>query len=668
MKISRNWLKTYFAKEIPSAAELSELFTFHSFEVEGLEDVRDPAGPNPGQVTDSVLDVKILPDRAHYCLSHQGVAQEISVLTGQPLKPNRIPKGPEASIEARPEITVEVPSFCRRYIGRYVENIKIEKSRPWACSFLEVIGQRAINSVVDATNMIMYDIGQPMHAFDADKIKGGIVVRPARKGEKIELLDSSEGVGREVELLETDHVIADELGPVAIAGVKGGKRTGVTETTTRILLESANFDPTAVRRTATRLNLRSESSKRYENEITPELAAVAMDNISALLQETSKDSKFGPLVDVYPTRPAPTVIEFDPDYLSERLGIKVPLSEAQSILVRMGIGVEKVQSGEQTWRLTIPANRFDLTIREDIVEEVGRVYGYEHIVGILPDKTGEPAILPIYYLSELIKNVLVGQGFSEVSLYTLVAKGEVEMAYPLARDKAFARSNLTDGLLACLEKNLQNADLLGLDEVKIFEIGRDFSAQKESTKLVIGFAPVKKVKGQKSEERLLVFLKLLVEKLQSRLQISEPSLIESPKIVSKGNCLVCEINLDQVLQKSKFSAEASYADLVSVTPGSSRFRKFSQYPFIVRDVAVFVPETVSADQVWSSIQKSLVAGNGQELLVRHSLFDTFKKDDKVSYAFRLIFQSMERTLTDQEIGKVVDKVYADLKSNGWEVR
>lgn len=654
MKISRNWLKTYFAQEIPSAVELAELFTFHSFEVEGI--------------VDSVLDVKILPDRAHYCLSHQGVAQEISVLTGQPLKPNRIPKGPEASIGAQPKITVEVPNFCRRYIGRYVENIKMEKSLPWACSFLEVIGQRAINSVVDATNMVMYDIGQPMHAFDADKIKGRIVVRAARKGEKIELLDSSEGVGREVELLETDYVIADELGPVAIAGVKGGKRTGVTETTTRILLESANFDPTAVRRTATRLNLRSEASKRYENEITPELAGVAMDNISALLQETSKDSKFGPPVDVYPTRPTPTIIEFDPSCLVERLGVSVPLSEAEQILKRMGIMIEKTPGSQQIWRLTIPANRFDLTIKEDIVEEVGRVYGYEHIIGILPDKTGEPAILPVYYLSEMIKNFLVDQGFFEVSLYTLVARGEIEMAYPLARDKAFARANLTDGLLACLEKNLLNADLLGLEEVKIFEIGRDFSVQKESNKLALGFVPVKKIKGQKSEERLFASLKLLVEKLQSRLRIDEPSLIESPRIVSKGNCVVCEIDLDQVLEKTKFPAEASYGDLVFTVSGSARFQKFSQYPFIVRDVAVFVPETVSADQVWSSIQKSLLVGNGLELLVRHSLFDTFKKEGKVSYAFRLIFQSMERTLTDQEIGKIVDKVYADLKSNGWEVR
>jgi phenylalanyl-tRNA synthetase beta chain len=525
-------------------------------------------------------------------------------------------------------------------------------------SFLAAIGQRSISPIVDATNFVMFDVGQPLHAFDADKVQGAIVVRAAKKGEKIELLDSSEGPGKEVELLASDHVIADDIGPLAIAGVKGGKRAGITASTKHIIIESANFDSTAVRRTATRLDLRSESSKRYENEITPELASLGMNDVSILVSQAYPSAKFGPIVDQYPVKAIHTTITFDPILVEMRLGIRIPSREVKDILERMDIGIAEAEGGK--WLLTVPFTRLDLKISEDIVEEVGRIYGYGHIQGILPPVSkAKVPVLPAYYLSEMIKNMLVEQGFSEVSLYSLVAKGEVETAYPLARDKAFARANLTDGMMACVEKNAMNADLLGLEVIKVFEIGRVFGKDGESTMLSIGVGQVKKVKGEKVDNILINSWEMLNKELGNNLK---------PKIIAKGTNAVCEINLDELLKSYKVPANALYSDLHFGPASPNMYRKISPYPFIVRDIAVFVPENIEADNVWLAIEKGIANAGASGLLACHSLFDTFKKDGKVSYAFRMVFQSMDKTLTDDEAGKIMEKINIEMKGKGWEVR
>jgi phenylalanyl-tRNA synthetase beta chain len=694
MKISRNWLQKYFEKPVPDADKLAELFMFHSFEIESVEEVKN----DKGRAIDSVTDAKVLPDRAHYCLSHKGIAGEVSILTKQPIKDLKIPNMSEALIKTKPSITIKDSKFCRRYVGRYVENITIGESPVGMRNLLAAVGQRAINSIVDATNFCMFNVGQPLHAFDADKVEGKIIVRAAKKGEKIILLD---GVG--IVLSSEDFVIADEKGLLAIAGVKGGKRAEVGPRTKRLIIESANFDPTAVRRTSAKYNLRGESSKRYENEITPELAIQSMNNVCALIKEMNPDAKFGPIVDEYPVKAKQTMIDFDPAYIEERLGVKVPFDEAKNILERMGIIVnsstalvgqkqsrdkadtsrsdlaargdssrsEVVGEGSETvsagsgagrglWNLTIPFERLDLVIREDIVEEIGRIYGYEHIQGILPPKTDKSAlILPMYYLSEKIRDILVGQGFSEVSLYTLVEKGDIETAKPLAKNKAFARENLADGMMACVKKNALSADLLGLDAIKIFEIGHVFSNAGERLALSLGVTLVKKIKGQNSRTIIGEALKTLEDKIGVPFQAQSVTL-HSDK--------VCEIDLEEVLKSYKLPESASYEDLNFQPASTNRYAKISQYPFIVRDIAVFVPELIQAENVWQSIEKGIKEASAEKLLIRHSLFDTFRKDEKVSYAFRLIFQSMERTLTDEGANKIMEKIYRVMKERGWEVR
>ncbi len=687
MKISYNWLQTYFAKPLPSPEKLEELFIFRACEVESI----DESIGKSGKVTDTILDLKVLPDRAHYALSHRGIADEVFSLTQIP----RVAKKPTKIMETtktKPSIEIQAAGFCRRYVGRYVALNTIGKSPANIEAALNAIGQRTIDAIVDATNYVMFDIGQPLHAFDADKVEGNIVVRAAKKGEKIALLDSAAQAGaREVELTELDHVIADDDGPLAIAGVKGGKRAAITAQTKRLILESANFEPTAVRRTSTKYDLRSESSKRYENEITPELAIEGMNELSALILQAIPDARFGPIVDMYPTKAVQTVIEIDPRYISERLGIEVPLETSRKILEDLGIGItdgpmidsRTPKTNESPWKLTIPFDRLDLTISDDIVEEVGRIYGYEHVIGVLPPKPeGKIRVLPIYYLCEKIKNILVAQGYSEVSLYSLVAKGEIEAAKPLAKDKAFARMDLSDGMLSCVLRNVLNADLIGLEAVKVFEIGHVFSNAGESIHLAIGAVQVKKVKGLNGKKLITNTVNALGKELGiNDLAIGEQmggknsvENVMTVEITEKGVVSVCEIGLNELLESYTLPANASYDDLGFGPASTNIYEKISPYPFIVRDIAVFVPESVAADRVWSVIEGGMrSAGSTDEfsaikLLARHSLFDTFKKDGKVSYAFRMVFQSMERTLTDDEAAKIMESINSVLKGKGWEVR
>ena len=258
---------------------------------------------------------------------------------------------------------------------------------------------------------------------------------------------------------------------------------------------------------------------------------------------------------------------------------------------------------------------------------------------------------------------MTSAGFSELSLYTLVENGEVETAKPLARDKAFARTNLSDGMVESLKKNVLNADLLGLEAIKVFGIGHVFKSDSEYVHLVIGASQVKKVKGLKSVNHVEKVLQTLLTELG--IQNLDKFVVAK---VDKDNHSVVEYNLSAMIESGLLPKVESYAGLEVGTISSNHYTKFSVYPFIVRDIAVFVPESVDASTVWSAIEKGIKEVSANQLLVRQALFDTFKKDGKVSYAFRMIFQSMDRTLTDDEVAKIMQAVSAEMKTNNWEVR
>ncbi len=625
MKISYTWLQSYFDEKLPEPEKLAERITFSFAEVEGVEKKGD----------DTVLDIKVLPDRACYALSHRGVAYEVSAILDIPKKKVEYPKPTVSNV--RPLVVrVEAPELCLRYSARVVENVT-QKEQTWTKEHLEVVGQRAINPVVDGANLVMFDRGQPLHAFDADKVKGGITVRLAVKGEKMTTLDN-----REVSLDESILIIADEEGPLALAGIKGGKKAEVTSGTKNLILESANFASAYIRKASERLGIKTDASKRFENKFSASLAVISLEDFSAYLFEMDKNAAFGEVLDWYPNPAQPKTIAVETNAILQRLGVSIPDAKLESIFSRLRIEYTKTADG---WTLTPPLYRADLSIPEDIAEEVGRLYGLEKIPATLPPMPKEVVEIPKTFSYEWkIREALIAAGFSEVMTSSFSEKGDVIIEKPLAEDKKHARPNLRGNFEKALKMNVLNAPVLGEDTARLFEIGKIFQKDGEKTAIAIGVAgPKKKVAGV----------------LESAVKTLSGALGAEVKGESKDG--VFEGTLDTIIEKLP---EPTTWNVSLPDAQSTKFKTFSLYPFIVRDVALFVSADTSAESVATVIKES--AG---ELVARGpELFDEFSKDGKKSLAFRTVFQSQDRTLSDEEVNKTMEGVYSALKTKGWEVR
>ncbi len=636
LKISYNWLQTHFTEKIPAPMSFADVFTMHSSEVEGMEIVGD----------DTVFDIKILPDRAHYAQSHRGIAYELSAMTGLKLveqKKYSTAPGHDTKIS----VTNTIPQLCRRYIACLVEDVTAQESQALIQQSLTAIGGRSINSIVDLTNLVMFDMGQPMHAFDADKVVGGITIRMAKEAEMITLLD-----GRDVTLNTTMMVIADDVGPLAIAGVKGGKRAEVTTTTTRIIVEAAHFDPTSVRRTSTRLNLRNDSSKRFENEITPHFASIGMDSFLCHLETVLPQATVGPIVDIHEELPQPRIIVVSKKLIDRVLGTVIPEKDFELYLARLNIGYE-MQGTDYT--LSIPVERLDIVIPEDIAEEVGRLYGYNTIPAVpLSGLNFVPRVEPAYYVSEKIKNTLQDLGFSEIITHTLGMKGDVEVTYPVSKDRRMLRDTLKKSIEDGLVFNIQHAALLGLAAVSLFEIGKVFTQDTEKLMLAFGSRSVVKVK-----KGIPTVLEITLARLTEVFGVALPIIDQTPEVV----CVDLEALIAQI------AIPVAYGDTIRLDSRVRSYSKISPYPCIVRDIAVFVPATVKQSEL-----ETIIDTYAGELMVRRDLFDVFTKKnpdgvEKTSYAFRMVFQSIERTLTDAEIQTIMEKITEVMNGNsGWEVR
>ncbi len=637
---------------------------------------------------DFALDIKVMPDRAHYSLCHKGIAREIKAISGMMLNTQNINESKVDQKVQKVAVNVENKELCNRYMARRIDNVSIGDSPSSLTKLLETIGARAINNIVDATNYTMFDVGQPLHAFDADKVKGSIVVRKAKKGERIELLgvipaenttvaasDKSfaslpsgglrrgeEGVfsagnkTRVLELSDTDLIIADEAGPLALAGIKGGKRAEISASTKNIIIESANFNPVSIRRTSTRLNLRNDSSKRFENEIIPELAGDAMNRVTALILELSPSASVGPITDEWNKKTEKWTVNIPAQFIIDRVGIPVNEREVKEVIDRIDCEIAG-RDGEMI--VVPPLDRLDLKMPEDFADEVARIKGYDHMPSKMPPSLDKATPMDkAFYWAEKTKNILVGQGFSEVLLYSLASKGYYEIEHPLASDKNALRESIVPKIEESLKMNALNADLLGLETIRIFEIGKVFPNTGEKSVLALGVTQVKKQKGVTSESLLNETLQVLKKEL---------GIAFDSKITKSGQGAVAELDFDAIVKQ--LPPAGSIASLnFQVLPKDKKYMPFSQYPFIVRDIAVFVPESVKSEEVWQVIFKSIQEKGAEKILTKNSLFDVFKKDGKVSYAFRMIFQSYDRTLKDEEVSGVMEAINSQLKAKGWEVR
>jgi phenylalanyl-tRNA synthetase beta chain len=603
MKVSLKWLQTYFDAPLPDAEKVADAYTFHAFEIEEHDA--------------DLLDVKVLPNRAADCLSHRGLAKELAAILDVPMSKDPLRESePEFPKTDELTVTIEDSKKCLRYSGALVRGVKIGPSPAWLKEALESVGQRSINNIVDITNFVMLGIGQPLHAFDADKLvqkegKYAIGIRNAKEGEKITTLSNEEYVLTPSILLITD---ANADAPIGIAGTKGGKLAEVTADTTNIILEAANFDGTTVRRGAQQLKLFTDASLRFQNRPSPELVAYGMKQALSFVAQIAGGELAG-VADAGPARPLAAPVSVPLARINRVLGFDFSKEEVVRVFARLGL--ETKTEGE-TFTVTPPFERTDLLIPEDLIEEVGRILGYDRIQGEqLPPIVGEPDQARHRGI-ERMKDQLVEQGFIEVSTQSFAKKGDVILANPLDKNKPALRTSLEENLNEALARAKQYAPLVlpPKQPVKLFEVGTVFPKEGEFLEL-------------RMTER--------VKEWGDSAAISDNLTVAKLEEYGKG-----------------------YAP-VKHTLGA--YKPFSVYPFIARDIALWVPSGTEA----SAIEKQ-IRDNAGELLVRLDQFDRFEKEGRVSYAFRLVFQSFERTLTDEEVNGIMEKSSAALRGAGYEIR
>lgn len=590
MKVSLKWLQKYFEQPLPDAEAIADALTFHAFEIE--------------EASGDMLDVKILPNRAADCLCHRGIAIELSAILNLPIKNDPLREAPkDHKVTSCDELTINVEDSekCQRYIGAIMKGVKIGPSPKWLKESLESVGQRSINNVVDATNYVMLNIGQPLHAFDAGKLvqkNGGyaIGVRAAKEGEKITTLSGDDYILNPGVLTITD-ANADKA--IGIAGVKGGKLAEISQETTDIVIESANFDGTRVRRAAQALKLFTDASQRFQNNPSPELAAYGMRDVIDLIKEVA-GGEVKCVVDLYLEQPHAAQVSVSLARINGLLGYDFSLEGVTDVFRRLGLPAT-VNNEQQSFVIVPPFERTDLTIPENLIEEVGRIIGYDKIPALDPPPLGCAPDQARFRGIERIKDFLIDRGFIEISTQSFAVDGDIELVNPLDKAKPMLRKNLDENMRDAFSRAKYSASLVLApnEEPKLFEIGTVFA---------------------KNGEELAI-------------KTSKP-VQDMPKIQDDENYEPRLCNL-------------------------GAYTQFSVYPFVVRDIAFWAND---------GFTKSIITKNAGPLLVRVDQFDKFEKEGRISYAFRLVFQSFERTLTDEEVNDTMEKVAAALRAAGCEVR
>jgi phenylalanyl-tRNA synthetase beta chain len=636
---------------------------------------------------DTILDVEITPNRGDL-LSHFGLAREISALRGTssavvaPLsrgvgETRRLSAAATASSGS---VTISAPNACPFYSARRIENIKVGPSPDWLRARLESVGLRSINNIVDVTNFVMLELGQPLHAFDADKLTGNINVRFATAGEKFLALD-----GKTYSLGEQDLVIADDARAVGIGGVMGAEDTGVTESTKTLLLESAFFEPANIRRTARRLNLPSDASYRFERRVDPGMILAAPDRASELMREIAGANPNAEIATAGALPPSPPEVSLRYEHCNELVGVPVPAERVEKIL--QNFGLEKTQSNgsESSWR--IPSHRFDLQRDVDLIEEVVRVFGIQNVPGRERSRfTTESEADRGYDFESRLRVRLAGRGLAEVRTSKLISRkatefqSAIELRNPLNEDHVALRRSFYPSFLDVLARNV----LGGAQRVAIFEVGRVFippegreerhlgillwgnsapSAHWRSDNRVLDYFDLKGViesvipsASFKRVERPDLTLAVEIWRKEERIGFAGQVISERTKSIGSTHpVLFAELNIDSV------------AHLES----GQTFREIDKFPAVTRDIAMIVPENLSHEKVLATI-----AGANESLLANIELFDVFSGGEgknfgaeKKSLAYALTYRDKTRTLTNDEVTVVHAKIRERLQRElGVELR
>ncbi len=654
-------------------------------DVDGILILADEAAPGTPlreylRLDDCVLDIDITANRGD-CFSVLGIAREVAAKRAAGLRLPATGAVPLGSEDEFP-VALEAPEACPRFAGRVVRGVRTGLKSPlWMRERLRRAGLRAIHPIVDVTNYVMLELGQPLHAYDLAKLEGRIVPRMARAGEALELLD-----GREVELDPDVLVIADDAGAVGLAGVMGGARTAVEVGTADVLLESAFFTPAAIAGRARRYGLHTDASVRFERGVDPTGQIRALERATALLIEIAGGTPGPVLVAEQPERlPKRPRVPLAKRRVEALLGLELDAGDIEVLLTRLGIRLETRPGG---WDATPPPYRFDLEIEEDLIEEVGRTLGYDRIPAVTGAGDGHLGTATERRIdADRIADLLAARGYSEVITYGFVDQAldaavnpevaRAELANPIASDLDVMRSSLWPGLLLVARQNLSRQQ----PRVKIFEIGRRFLAAGtavQETPAVAGLvAGAALPEHWDIESRPADFfdLKANVEALlQPSGRLGEfrfvadrhPALApgRTARIVREGETAgwlgVLHPALQQRLDLRRsvllFTVELAAAAAAEVP----KFINYSKFPSLRRDLAVVIPESVTGDQVTAAARRG-----GGELLRDVLIFDVYTgpgvEAGRKSIALGLILQGVSRTLTDADADQAVDSVTRELE-------
>ncbi|MCH7882962.1 phenylalanine--tRNA ligase subunit beta [Patescibacteria group bacterium] len=703
MKFSYNWLKEYIPK-LPEPKQVADLVTRHAFEVSEIKK----------QKGDVIFDIDILPNRMPDASSHRGLAQEIAAI----MKLNLSAKGGSASggksqkskfnLKKKKlkkndlEISILDKDTVLRYHGALIKSIKIKPSPKWMQERLGALGIKSINNVVDITNYVMVEYGHPLHAFDYEKIHGRtLTIRKAKADEALETLD---GVSHS--LSDDILVISDKDRIIDLAGIMGGKNSEMDPKTKTVFLQVATFEPTFVHRASRILKKRTEASLRYSAGIDPNLAGLALERALLLLGELADGTVTG-FIDIYPKPVYARHIRFRPEKANQVLGTRIPEKEMTSILQRLSFDVSRKKNAPKELIVKVPSLRRDLELEEDLIEEVGRIYGYDQIEAKRPVGELAPAAIDRHlFFKEKIRDLFRASGFDEVRNYAFIGEKHIadlgpqdrsaliEVENPQSREFSHLRPILLPSLAYAVSEALKFSK-----DIRYFEVGRVYqwlpvtyrdTPDLERLNLAFAITHAKNQEGSQAFFELKGALDTIFESLGLH-DVWYDDVPASPETLTQGvgrflhPYQFSEIKLGEKklgifgmlhpALKKKFNikddlsvGEVFLDELIGETEKEKEYRPISKYPAVTRDLAILVPRDVRVVKVLDIIENT-----GGSLLTDVDLFDMYEGDEivdgKKNFAFHLIFQSTDRTLKDEEVERVMQNIIKALEENiEWEVR
>ncbi|HEY2168855.1 MAG TPA: phenylalanine--tRNA ligase subunit beta [Candidatus Angelobacter sp.] len=681
MKFSYTWLRELVPGLKMDVTTLAQQITMKTAECEGVHDPGAFPGASVAAVAraensepDSIIEIdnKSLTNRPDLW-GHLGMAREVAAIAGLSVA-DPVEDLPAATSKGDLSITIEDANLCARFSGQRVENVKVAPSPLWMQYRLNSLGVNPINNLVDVTNYVLCELGQPMHAYDAELLGDAIVVRAARQGESILALN-----GEKYSLTPEDIVIADASKPVGIAGIIGGNDTAIRPTTKRIILEAASFPAAPVRKSSSRLKLRTDASMRFEKGQDPENTVRALARAVELLKQISPGSQAAPPIDIYARKSTPPKIQLDIDWAERKLGRKLSTEEVINIFKSLVFGVEQLDARKLL--ITVPSWRAtkDISIPEDLVEEIGRMVGYASIVPQAPAVLAAPTPRNLVHEQHrAVRAAMVGQGFTEVSNYSFISEADaalfpswtgtlLQIANPIIAEQKYMRPSLLHGILRNLADNSRY-----FTDFRLFEIGRAYSkaadgSPEERTHLMAA------IYGRETNGANLLEMKrvaqyvapgarILPAKAHGKTMHPERAahvqiggervgdLYElHPSLLDRGRAAILDIDLD-ALQALPSQRQA--------------YRPLRRFPTSSFDLSV----VASAHTLVADLESKLRQLGGNSLVSLQFLLIFPLPPDKKSVSFRLTLGADDRTLTADEVTRTREKVVEGIKASGFELR